>query len=82
MDVWKAKEVKCMELGGNKRAREFYENNNMVNAEGGNNHASPKLAKYKADLARRAEQSLGMSSQNQPATHTPAFENPTEKEQV
>lgn len=61
MDVWKAKEIKCMELGGNKNAREFYEKNNMI-VDGAPNHKSPSLVKYKADLARRAEAALGVSS--------------------
>jgi hypothetical protein len=30
MDRWKAKELKCMELGGNKLAYAFYEKNGMV----------------------------------------------------
>jgi len=55
MDVWKAKEVKNMQLGGNKGAKEFYERNHMFGADGVPNHKAPALAKYKADLARRAE---------------------------
>lgn len=32
MDKWKAKEVKQMELGGNKNALMYYEKNGMFNA--------------------------------------------------
>ena len=61
MDVWKAKEIKNMQLGGNKGAKEFYDKNQMFGADGVPNHKSPSLAKYKADLARRAEAALGVS---------------------
>jgi len=29
MDRWKRKELKCMELGGNKNAREYFDANGM-----------------------------------------------------
>jgi hypothetical protein len=61
MDVWKAKEIKSMQLGGNKRAKEFYEQNNMYGADGVPNHKAAALAKYKADLSRKAEAALGVS---------------------
>lgn len=60
MDVWKAKEIKNMQLGGNKGAKEFYEKNNMYGTDGVPNHKSPALAKYKAELARKAEAALGV----------------------
>jgi hypothetical protein len=41
MDTWKAKEIKSMELGGNKLALQFYEKNGMINADGTPNHKAP-----------------------------------------
>lgn len=41
MDRWKAKELKCMELGGNKLASAYYEKNGMVQADGTPNHKAP-----------------------------------------
>lgn len=55
MDRWKAKELKCMELGGNKLAQSYYEKNSMLNADGSPNHKAPALSKYKQDLAKKAE---------------------------
>jgi len=55
MDRWKPKELKCMELGGNKNAMGYYEKNGMYQADGTPNHKAPQLAKYKQDLAVRAE---------------------------
>ena len=71
MDRWKAKELKCMELGGNKNAQMYYEKNGMINADGKPNHQAAAHAKYKQDLARKvrsnnlfdqAEQTLGFSA--------------------
>jgi len=55
MDRWKAKELKCMELGGNKLATAYYEKNGMLLPDGTPNHKAPQLSKYKQDLAKRAE---------------------------
>jgi hypothetical protein len=55
MDRWKAKELKCMEIGGNKLASAYYEKNGMVQADGTPNHKAPQLTKYKQDLAKKAE---------------------------
>jgi hypothetical protein len=46
MDRWKMKELKNMELGGNKHANEFYENHDMI-IDGKPNHRAPALASYK-----------------------------------
>lgn len=54
MDRWKKKEIKQMELGGNKNAQVYYEKNGMI-VEGKPNHKAPALAKYKQDLSRKAE---------------------------
>lgn len=40
MDRWKFKEIKQMELGGNKSAMIFYEKNGMYQ-EGNPNHKAP-----------------------------------------
>ena len=46
LDKWKAKDLKHMELGGNKNARIYYEENDMFE-NGKPNHKAPQLAKYK-----------------------------------
>ena len=46
MDRWKPKELKCMEIGGNKNAMTYYEKNGMIQ-DGNPNHKAPQLAKYK-----------------------------------
>jgi hypothetical protein len=58
MDKWKAKEIKIMELGGNKKAHEFYSKNNMF-VEGMPDHENPALSKYKQGLAKQALAALG-----------------------
>ena len=40
MDRWKLKELKQMELGGNKNAQSFFEKNGMF-ADGKPNHKAP-----------------------------------------
>lgn len=42
MDKWKWKEIKCMELGGNKNAAIFYEKNDMY-VDGKPNHKAAAL---------------------------------------
>jgi hypothetical protein len=54
MDRWKKKEIKQMELGGNKNAQIYYEKNGMM-TDGKPNHKAAALSKYKQDLARKAE---------------------------
>lgn len=58
MDRWKAKELKSMELGGNKLAAAYYEKNGMMQADGTPNHKAPQLSKYKQDLAKKAEMEI------------------------
>lgn len=58
MDRWKPKELKCMELGGNKNAAVYFEKNGMI-VDGKPNHKDSKLSKYKQDLSLKAEQALG-----------------------
>lgn len=58
MDKWKAKEIKIMELGGNKKAHAFYSKNGMF-TDGRPNHENPTLSKYKMALAKQALEALG-----------------------
>lgn len=44
-----------MELGGNKLAQAYFEKNGMIKADGTPNHLAAQLAKYKQDLAKKAE---------------------------
>lgn len=53
MDKWKLKEIRIMELGGNKKAHAFYSKNNMFN-DGVPNHENPTLSKYKMALSKQA----------------------------
>ena len=64
MDRWKAKEVKIMELGGNKRAAEYFKKNGM-NKDGRPDHEHAALAKYKMDLTNRALKEIGDSQPSQ-----------------
>lgn len=54
MDRWKHKEIKQMELGGNKNAAVYFEKNGMF-TDGKPNHKDSALTKYKQDLLRKAE---------------------------
>jgi hypothetical protein len=58
MDRWKLKELKQMELGGNKNALIYYEKNGMF-ADGKPNHKAVQLTKYKTDLLKRVEIEIG-----------------------
>ena len=57
LDKWKRKELKAMELGGNKAARAYYEKNGMI-SDGRPNHQHKALARYKMELAKRVEAAL------------------------
>ena len=54
MDRWKTKELKQMELGGNKNARAFYEENGMF-TDGKPDHEHALHSRYKMELAAKAE---------------------------
>jgi hypothetical protein len=54
MDKWKLKELKRMELGGNKRAMEFYEQNGMIK-DGRPDHEASAHARWKMELAAEAD---------------------------
>ena len=58
MDRWKARELKQMEFGGNKLAREFYEENGMMQ-DGKPDHMNPSLQRYKNNLRLKACQAVG-----------------------
>ena len=77
MDRWKAKELKCMELGGNKLAAQYYERNSMTLPDGTPNHKSPALSKYKLDLGKKAEVAI----LGQPVPTAPAQQQPVEVKQ-
>ena len=44
MDKWKRKELKQMELGGNKNAREYYESKSMLKDGKPDHEAAPHSA--------------------------------------
>lgn len=54
MDRWKKKELKQMELGGNKNAMAFYEENAMIK-DGKPDHEHPLHSRYKSELAAKAD---------------------------
>ena len=49
MDKWKRTELKQMELGGNKLAKEYYNKNGMM-VDGKPDHKNPALGKYKIGI--------------------------------
>lgn len=57
MDKWKHKELKRMELGGNKRAQLFYEQNGMIK-DGRPDHEAPAHSRYKMELAAEADAAM------------------------
>lgn len=65
MDRWKPKEVKQMELGGNKSAQVYFEKQGMYGTDGKPNYKAPQLAKYKQDLLKKVEIALGSQLQHQ-----------------
>jgi hypothetical protein len=58
MDKWKEKELKRMELGGNKRAMEYYEQNGMMK-DGRPDHEASAHSRYKMELAAEADAAMG-----------------------
>lgn len=59
MDRWKLRELKQMELGGNKAAKAFYEKNGMLTAGQPPEHTNPALTRYKNELKIKAEKACG-----------------------
>jgi hypothetical protein len=57
MDRWKMKELFQMEIGGNKNAQEYYEANGMFK-DGKPDHEAAPHARYKLELAAKAEAAL------------------------
>ena len=57
MDKWKLKEIKHMELGGNKRVRQYFEENGM-SKDGGNDHEAAPHARWKMELAAEGEKEI------------------------
>jgi len=60
MDKWKLKEIKQMELGGNKNALQYFQENDMFK-DGRPDHLAPQLARYKQELAAKAEAEIKAS---------------------
>jgi len=67
MDRWKRKELKQMELGGNKNAAIFYEEN-MMFKEGRPDHEASQHSRYKMELAAKAEAAIKEELQAEAAT--------------
>jgi ADP-ribosylation factor GTPase-activating protein 2/3 len=65
MDRWKLKELKNMENGGNKLAREFYDENGMMES-GKPDHKNPSLQRYKNELKLKVDEALGVLAQAAP----------------
>ena len=73
MDRWKRKELKQMELGGNKNAQQFYEENGMYK-EGKPDHEHPMHSRQKMELSGKAEAAIREEMQSeQPARKLPSF---------
>ncbi len=53
-DKWSRKQLKIMELGGNHNAAAYFEKNGL-HTEGAYNYSAPLAAKYRIELAKRAE---------------------------
>lgn len=83
MDKWKAKELKMMELGGNKKAHAFYSKNNMY-TDGVPNHTNPTLSKYKMQLSKQVLAELGdsVSTSKEKPVSTFVSESAHEEEKV
>ena len=60
MDRWKHKEIKCMELGGNKLAHLYFDKQGMIGADGRPDHRAPQLTKYRQELSKKAEMALNL----------------------
>jgi len=61
MDKWKLKEIKQMELGGNKRAREYFEENGM-SKDGRPDHEAAPHARWKMELAAEGAKEIEAKS--------------------
>ena len=74
MDRWKRKELKQMELGGNKNASAFYEENGMTK-DGKPDHEHPLHSRWKMELAAKAEASIReeIERQSKSETSSPPF---------
>jgi len=68
MDRWKRKELKQMELGGNKNAQLFYEENGMYK-DGKPDHEAPLHSRQKAELSAKAEAAIRQEIEEAIAEH-------------
>lgn len=57
LDRWKWRELEHMKQGGNKAAKAYFDKNDLV-LGGQHNYTSPLAAKYRAALAKKAEEAL------------------------
>ena len=58
MDRWRARELKQLELGGNRAAKAYYEKNGMLPPGQPPDHKNAALAGYKNELKLKAEKVL------------------------
>jgi len=61
LDRWKWKELEQMKLGGNKAAKAYFAKNDLTQG-GQHNYTSPLAAKYRTNLAKKAEEALKSAS--------------------
>ena len=57
MDKWKLKELKALELGGNKNAKAYYDAQGMFK-EGRPDHEAAPHARYKMELGAEVEKAI------------------------
>ncbi len=60
LDKWNRKQLKQMELGGNKAAKAYFEKHDLIQA-GQHNYTLPLVVKYRVELAKRAESAIAQS---------------------
>ena len=81
MDRWKMKELKRMELGGNKAAAEYYEQTGMM-SNGKPDHEAAPHARYKQELAAKVDAVFASMQPQQPVVKKeepmPSLANPFE----
>ena len=57
LDKWNRKQLKQMELGGNKAAKAYFEKHDLIQA-GLHSYSLPLAIKYRTELAKKAESAL------------------------
>jgi ADP-ribosylation factor GTPase-activating protein 2/3 len=69
-DKWKKKELKSLELAGNRYARERFADFNIGKTSGIYEYTSDGLQKYKSELADRVKEALGLEAPQQKVDNT------------